>query len=126
VGRLECLAGSLPPDRAAGSPRHGLSGGASGFGSVRSSPNAVRKFGQVLVPEGLPTIAQRCSVGSNVRSEHVLKGRLRRFAFSAVPSGLRHSGRPNPTLKRWAIVGSPSGTTTWRQHGSNFRTALGL
>src|SRR6266853_2946343 len=42
----------------------------------------------------------------------VPKGRLKLCARSAVPSGLVVRVPPSPTLKRWAIVASPSGTKT--------------
>lgn len=62
-------------------------------------------------------IAQRFSVGPVSGGEEVPKGRQKAFSHcrrSAVPSGLETGCGQSPTLKRWAIIGSPSGTAIRR------------
>ena len=66
-----------------------------------------------FVPGGHLTMAQRFSVGLAAVFGRVPKGRLNSgagTATSAVPSGLAPLRQTDPTLKRWAIAGCPSGT----------------
>ena len=71
-------------------------------------------LGKGVVPEGHSTIAQRFSVGLGTAAGRVPKGRPireRRRSASAVPSGLGSRLISFPTLKRWAILKCPYGTS---------------
>src|SRR4051812_47996902 len=52
-----------------------------------------------FIPEGWPTIAQRFDVASSAQESTVPKGRLRKRAFSAVPSGLTRPSSLYPNVK---------------------------
>jgi hypothetical protein len=63
-------------------------------------------------------IAQRFSVGSETACGQVPERRLKRLSkplISTVPSGLGSRGLGFPTLKRWAILVRPFGTSCFRQ-----------
>jgi len=76
--------------------------------------NQVFKVGAtapIFRPEGTPENSPMFQhwVPAQVGSP-VPKGRLNGCPNSGVPSGLRNQRLPVPTLKRWAIIGAPSGT----------------
>jgi hypothetical protein len=66
-----------------------------------------------FIPEGWSRLAQRFNAGISVREVLVPKGRLMRTLVSR-PFGTCPTPRPLPALKRWAIVGRPSGTGSGR------------
>ena|SRR6266516_570519 len=61
-------------------------------------------------PPGSRYIELACPIA--FRAEHAMEigAHVRHAAHSAVPSGLTQYGIRLPTLKRWAILSSPSGT----------------
>ena len=70
----------------------------------------------VLIPEGFLTIAQCFSIGGLVIEDPIVpKGRLsRELRFQPSLRDWRWCVPVHPTLKCWAILGCPSGTTEWR------------
>ena len=94
-------------------------------GMVPVKPNAFREFGWKSVPEGHPTIAQRFNAGSCGADPPSPVGTAEAQARNPVfyrPFGACFRFGPNPALKRWAIIGCPSGTSFC----PNSRKALGL
>src|SRR5437773_896318 len=62
-------------------------------------------------PKPVPERRRDCRLAF-FRAEHAMEigAHVRHAAHSAVPSGLVQYGIGLPTLKRWAILSSPSGT----------------
>jgi hypothetical protein len=66
-----------------------------------------------FIPKGWSRLAQRFNAGISVHEVQVPKGRLKCNRVSR-PFGTCATLRPHPALKRWAIVGRPSGTGSGR------------